>query len=130
MKDKRLKNLGVLTILLGSLIFPVFCQMERAMGEGPVSLTVLNPRAEIQGPKPIPVSPRLRSLEGKKIGLINNTKESATLLQPEMERALKESIPRVELKSWSIYYRPFENKDKALLEAAQACDGVILLLGD
>lgn len=130
MKDKRFMGPGVLAILIGFLTIPVFPLWEEAVADGPVTLTVMNPRAEIQGAKPIPLSPRLRSLEGKKIGLINNTKDSAQLLQPELEKALKEAIPGVQLKSWSIYYRPFENKDKALTEAAQASDGVILLLGD
>jgi len=130
MKDKRLIKLGVLAILIGLLAVPVFSQFEEAIAEGLVTLTVMNPRAAVQGPKPIPASPRLHSLEGKKIGLINNTKESATLLQPELEKALKELIPTVQLKSWSVYYRPFENKDKSLMEAAKASDGVILLLGD
>ena len=96
----------------------------------PVRLTVLNPRAEIKGPEPIPVSPRLHTLEGKRIGLINNSKAGADLLQPELEKNLKAVAPTARLKSYSISYLGFEGKDRALREAAQNSDGIILLLGD
>ncbi len=130
MKDRGLINSGILVILTGFLMISVFPGLEEAIAGEPLTLTVMNPRAEVQGPEPVPVSPRLRSLEGRKIGLINNTKDSANLLQPHLEKALKEMVPTVQLQSWSIYYRPFENKDRALTEAAKGSDGVILLFGD
>ncbi len=95
-----------------------------------VTLTVMNPRADLQRPAPIPLAPRLRALEGKRIGLINNTKENAMLLQPELEKALREMLPSAKLKSGSLSYRPFENKDRALEELAKNSDGMILLFGD
>lgn len=101
-----------------------------AIAGSQVTLTVMNPRAELQGPKPIPLSPRLRSLNGLRIGLINNTKENAALLQPELEKAIKAILPKVEIKSWSISYRPFENKERALEEAAKGSDAIILFIGD
>jgi hypothetical protein len=95
-----------------------------------VTLTVLNPRADIKGPQPIPPASRLRTLEGKKIGVINNSKLGADLLQPELEKALKTAVPMVQLKSYSISYLGFEGKDEALREAAHNSDGIILFLGD
>lgn len=104
--------------------------MMNAHAGSPVTLAVMNPRADLQGPTPIPLAPRLRTLEGQRIGLINNTKENATLLQPELEKALREMFPSAKLKSWSISYRPFENKNRALEEPAKESDGIILLFGD
>ncbi len=95
-----------------------------------VTLTVMNPRAGLQGPASIPLAPRLRALEGKRIGLINNTKENAMLLLPELEKALREMLPSAKLKSGSLSYRPFENKERALEELAKNSDGIILLFGD
>jgi hypothetical protein len=97
---------------------------------GQATLTVMNPRADLRGPTPVPLAPRLRTLEGRRIGLINNTKENATLLQPELEKALREMLPSAILKSWSISYRPFENKNRALEEPAKNSDGILLLIGD
>jgi hypothetical protein len=104
--------------------------MMNAHAGSPVTLTVMNPRADLQGPAPIPLAPRLRTLEGRRIGLINNTKENATLLQPELEKALREKLPSAQLQSWSISYRPFENKNRALEEAAKDSEAIILLFGD
>jgi hypothetical protein len=104
--------------------------MMNAHAGSQVTLAVMNPRADLQGPTPIPLAPRLRTLEGQRIGLINNTKENATLLQPELEKALREMLPSAKLKSWSISYRPFENKNRALEEPAKDSDGIILLFGD
>ncbi len=101
-----------------------------ALAGSQITLTVMNPRADLQGPTPIPLAPRLRTLEGKRIGLVNNTKENATLLQPELEKALREMLPSAKLKSGSLSYRPFENKDRALEELAKNSDGIILLIGD
>jgi hypothetical protein len=121
-------------LLGGFLMVAVFAACSgvtvNAHAESQVTLTVMNPRADLQGPTPIPLAPRLRTLEGQRIGLINNTKENATLLQPELEKALQEMLPSAKLKSWSISYRPFENKNRALEEPAKDSDGIILLFGD
>ena len=103
---------------------------KQAVSASPFRLTVMNPQAEIKEIKEVPPSPRMRSLDGKKIGLINNTKLGATMLQPEIEKTMRELSPKVKLKSWIISHVPFEEKSKALKEVAQASDGVILFLGD
>jgi hypothetical protein len=130
--ERNKKRLGFL--LLRFLPVAVFFALSgvtvEAHAGSQVTLTVMNPRAELQGPKLIPLSPRLLSLDGQRIGLINNTKDNATLLQPELEKALRELLPKVKIKSWSISYRPFENKERALEEAAKGSDAIILFVGD
>jgi hypothetical protein len=93
-------------------------------------LEVLNPRAEVKTVDPILPAPRLSNLEGQRIGIINNTKLGADVLQPELEKMLLEAAPTIKLKSWVISHIPFEGKEKALKDAATASDGIILLLGD
>ena len=131
-KKRNRKKPGIL--LRGFLSAAIFFVGSGLTGHGhaasQVTLTVMNPRADLQGPTPIPLASRLRTLEGRRIGLINNTKENATLLQPELEKALREMLPSAKLKSWSISYRPFENKNRALEEPAKDSDGIILLFGD
>lgn len=125
-----IKGLMILTILIGLLTMPAVNLTKEAMASGSVTLKVLNPRAEVQKVKPVPISPRLQSLEGKKIGLINNTKLGADILQPELEKVLRETIPTVQLRSWVVSHVDFENKGKTLKEIAKASDGIILFLGD
>ncbi len=133
MNAKRSKK--ILGFLLRSFLLLAFFTASSGLAmntpaASQVTLTVMNPRADLQGPTPIPLAPRLRTLEGKRIGLVNNTKENATLLQPELEKALREMLPSAKLKSGSLSYRPFENKDRALEELAKNSDGIILLFGD
>lgn len=94
------------------------------------TLEVLNPRAEVKAVDPVLPAPRLSKLDGQKIGIINNTKLGADVLQPELEKMLREAVPTIKLKSWVISHIPFEGKEKALKDAAKASDGIILLLGD
>jgi hypothetical protein len=130
--EKNKKRLGFLLLsILPVAVFSAYSGVTvNANAGSQVTLTVMNPRAELRGPKPIPLSPRLRSLDGQRIGLINNTKDNAALLQPELEKALKALLPKAKLQSWSISYRPFENKEKALEEAAKGSDAIILFIGD
>lgn len=121
----------LLLIFPSASVFPVgIGATSEARAGSPVILTVMNPRAELRGPNPVTLSPRLRTLEGKRIGLINNTKDNAALLQPELEKALREFLPTGEIKSWSIPYRPSETKAINLEEAARGSDGIILFIGD
>jgi hypothetical protein len=101
-----------------------------AIFANPVTLKVLNPRAEVQEFSPVSQSPRLHSLDGKKIGLINNAKLGANILHAQLEKVLLKIIPSVQLKTWTISHVAFENKEKGLQEVAKASDGVILFLGD
>jgi len=57
----------------------------------------LNPRGIPPGIKTTPLSPRLADLRNKVVYNINIGKPAADLLCPELERALKEAIPEVNI---------------------------------
>jgi hypothetical protein len=95
---------------------------------------VLGPWAEVD---PIPVrgiSPRVKTLKGKKIGLYANVKRAAKPIQEEVERRLKERFPDCET---SIFHSPLmnhmeiekENKDR-FSAWAKEMDAVIAAVGD
>ena len=79
------------------------------------TLEVLNPRAEVKTVDPVLPAPRLSKLEGQRIGIINNTKLGADVLQPELEKGLREAVPTIKLRSWVISHIPFEGKDERSL---------------
>ena len=56
----------------------------------PVILEVLNPRGEIEPPPVSGISPRIQSLEGKKIGLYDNGKAGFAEFLDEIEKLLKD----------------------------------------
>jgi len=91
---------------------------------------VLSPRVDFEKAAPLTMVPRLADLSGKKIGIINNTKAGADAFQPYLEEVLKEAVPTIELKIWSISYNAYEGKEEDLKEVAEASDGVIVLIGD
>jgi hypothetical protein len=130
METKRIRNCFLMVAFITFLLILIIPLTKQAIAASPFMLTVMNPQAEIKEIKEVPPSARIRSLDGKKIGLINNTKLGATMLQPEIEKTIRVLFPNVQLKSWIISHVPFEDKSKALKEVAQASDGVILFLGD
>jgi hypothetical protein len=95
-----------------------------------VSLKVLDPRAERWSPPAKPIQPRLSTLDGKKIAIMNNTKPGAAYLQPFIEKVLKEKYPNIEFKEFKISYNAYPNKTNELKEIAGWADGVIAMLGD
>ena len=130
MGTKRIRSSLLVASFIAFFLTLMIPLPKQAISASPFMLTVINPQAEIKEMKEVPPSPRMRGLDGKKIGLINNTKLGATMLQPEIEKTIRELFPKVKLKSWIISHVPFEEKSKALKEVAQASDGVVLFLGD
>ena len=63
--------------------------------KAPVILEVLNPRGEIEPPPVSGISARVRTLEGKKIGLYDNGKAGFAEFLNEIERLLKERYPTI-----------------------------------
>lgn len=113
--------LGLLTMT--SLIFP-----RGAVAE--VKLEVLDPRGELFAPPVQSINPRLSSLAGKKIGIMNNGKAGADAFQPHLEKALKGVAPGAQLRTWGIAYNAYPDKAKDLKAMADWSDAVIGLLGD
>ncbi|MEJ2247854.1 MAG: hypothetical protein P8Y80_17545, partial [Acidobacteriota bacterium] len=93
-----------------------------------VKLTVCNPRG---GSKTLPVvspSPRLHSLNGKKIGvLVFSLWGLAETVLPQLKDALRKQVGRIEFREWSALM-PVESRDARLKEIAEYSDGIIVLL--
>jgi hypothetical protein len=112
------------------LIVSAFACCQEAYAAGQIELKVLDPRAELLSAPAAPINTRLKTLEGKKIGILNNTKPGADSFQPYLMQVLKEAYPTVEFKVWNISYNDYPNKANELKELAAWSDGVIGLLGD
>jgi hypothetical protein len=96
-----------------------------------VILKVLSPRGVIKDVDDVRSVGGLASLEGKKVGILDNTKSGGNELLPFVKEAISNKIKNVEMKTWKV---PFglsqEIKDPRLREIADYADGVIALMGD
>jgi hypothetical protein len=95
-----------------------------------VVLRVLDPRGEIFTPPAKPIAARLKTLVGKKIGILSNTKPGADAFQPYLKKAPKEVTPNIEFKTSVISYNAYPGKERNVKALADRSDGVIGLLGD
>jgi hypothetical protein len=95
---------------------------------------VLSPWAEAD---PIPLkglSPRLKDLEGKKIGLLCNNKRAAPLILNAAERIIKERYPSIEIswfraKSFSVSALEADRKQE-FDDWIKGLDAVVAAVGD
>ena len=95
---------------------------------------VLSPWAEAD---PVPlkgISPRLTSLEGKKIGLFQNFKQASKQMTATIEEKLKERYPGLETSLFdstdqNVLVTETDNKEK-FEEWAKGIDAAILLVGN
>ncbi|MAG14673.1 MAG: hypothetical protein CL874_02155 [Dehalococcoidales bacterium] len=90
-------------------------------------MQVLNPRGKLlQKVTRKATSRRLNDLNGKKIGILNNTFPGGEVLWPYIEEALKKRIPNIELRSWIVPHRyPSERKEPQIRELTEFSDAVI-----
>jgi hypothetical protein len=89
---------------------------------GSVTLDLVNPRGVLNVPTKGP-SPRLDTLDGKKILLYTNGKATTYLFQDEIERLLKERFPKITVIREGGHFNP--GWDRAKEMKAQGVDGVI-----
>lgn len=93
-------------------------------------LSILSPRGERSAGTTGGVE-ALGGLQGKRIGILNNTKSGGDLLLPYVLESIKARVPGVEFREWRIPFQ-LDPKLKAprLEELARYSDGVIALTGD
>jgi hypothetical protein len=130
LKKHQIKYLAAVFIAVCFLGATVITVSGDAYAAGTVSIKVLDPRGELFSTPASPINARLKTLEGKKIGILNNTKPGADYFLPYLMQVLKESYPTIEFKVWNISYNLYPNKARDLKELAAWSDGVIGLLGD
>ena len=80
-------------ILLGAFLVVALCRAGAASAD--VTLTVLNPRGEIPPPPIMAIQPRLASLDGKRIALLENGKYGADNFFDALEELLNERYPQL-----------------------------------
>lgn len=98
------------------------------------SYEVLSPWAEADPISPRGIAPRIDSLEGKKIGLLRNSKRAAAPLMGVIAKRLKEKYPSVEFSEFANM-RPNERLlDQDLKDEFEdwlkGIDAVITTFGD
>lgn len=92
------------------------------------TVRVYNPTAEETDSQDA-LAPRFGSLDGKVIGLLNNTKDRTEIIFDEVETRLKERFPGVEIR----HYRKESvsgARPEMFAEIKRDCDGVVTALGD
>jgi len=94
-----------------------------------VKLEVLNPRGKVEKIPRFPASPRLRSLNGRKIGVLRFGVWGITdKLWPLCEQALKKRVDDIQFREWSSMGGP-GSREARLKEIVEYSDGVIVMLG-
>ena len=94
-----------------------------------VELKVLNPRGKIENTPRFPASPRLKTLSGKKIGVIRFGVWGITdKLWPQIEAALKKRVSNIQFREWSLMGSP-GSREARLKEIVEYSDGIIVMLG-
>ncbi|MCZ6747777.1 MAG: hypothetical protein V3T00_08885 [bacterium] len=101
------------------------------MSANPINLEVLSPRGQLPETETFGGSQSLGDLNGRKIGILNNTKSGGDLLLPYVLDAIRAKTPGVEFREWRVPFMldPAE-KAPRLEEIAAESDGVIALTGD
>jgi hypothetical protein len=125
-------------LVLGMFAFVVASQDPAkvlfAQGTSETQYEVLSPWAEVDATPARGISPRLKSLAGKKIGLFANYKRAAMPIATSLEKRLKAAFPDSEVRlfhstDWNVTEIETKNRDK--FEAwAKGVDAVILVVGD
>ncbi len=95
---------------------------------------VLSPWAEADPVALKGITPRLKQIDGKRIGLFANSKRAAALILSAVERGLKERYPLVETTRYEfteVNVPEIETKNGARFRAwVEGVDAVVLAVGD
>jgi hypothetical protein len=99
------------------------------MSKKNVELRVFNPRGNIENIPRISASPRLKTLDGKKIGVLKfGVWGISEKLLPQIEEALKKRVSNIQFREWSLLGDPISREAK-FKEIVEYSDGIIVLLG-
>ncbi len=95
---------------------------------------VLSPWSEVDPVPPRGISPRLQTLEGKKIGMFSDPKRAARPILDVVEQKLKEKFPTLKFTQYSSSYpasMEIETKNRDIFkEWVQTLDAFIGAVGD
>ena len=129
---RKLPTTQVMTIIIALAAQVSFSSL--AFAASAPQYEVLSPWADVD-PKPLRgISPRLDTLEGKKIGLFANYKRASRAIVAEVEKRLKERYPGIQTSlfdSRGSNVLETETENSARFEAwAQEVDAVVTAVGD
>ncbi len=101
-----------------------------AAAQDEVVLKVLDPRAQFWGPQAQKLCPRLDTLDGKKIALVNNGKAGGDHMIGPMLEVLSARYPKTEFKKFKVSFFDYAKKEEDMKAVAEWADGVVEMLGD
>jgi hypothetical protein len=96
---------------------------------GKVELELLNPKGVIDPPPMLGITPRVASLDGKKIAMIHNNKPGAKTFLEAVEELLKARYPTATFTRFDTTIN-LADKPEKYAEMARSCDAFILGSGD
>ncbi len=102
----------------------------KATGGGAVTLEVLNPRGEIPSITVTGIGARVKDLDGKKIGLVDNTKAGAEYFLDATEELLKKKFPGATILRFRKSEGTINPAPKMYSAVAEKCDAFIYATGD
>jgi len=105
-------------------------QQPKALGTGPITLEVLNPRGDIPPIAVTGIVARVRDLEGKKIGLVDNGKAGADYFLDATEELLKKKFPSATILRFRKTEGTINPAPKMYSAVAEKCDAFIYATGD
>jgi hypothetical protein len=90
-------------------------------------LEVLNPRGKAEEKPPFPISPRVKDLAGKTVGLYSNGKQGMDNFYNVLEELLKAKYPTLKTVKMT---NGFEIRDKEAGEFSRQIDTFVYAVGD
>ena len=128
------KSMLIAAITLLAVFAGFACSTGPTQSSTEAQYEVMNPWADVDPFPPKGISPRLDSLDGKKIGVFANSKRSAVPQARTIERKLKEKFPTIQT---DMYHAPDPNyiaKDSPewgkFSAWIQTVDAIVLTVGD
>ena len=92
-------------------------------------IEILDPTCE-PGPQAIAYAPRPATLQGKRIGLVENTKFNSDKLLAKVGEILKKEYGAAEYKMWRKHNSSVPAHDEIIDEAKRGVDCVVAGVGD
>ena len=121
---------------VASTIFPAVCAAgaeeaveTAAVPPEKVELELLSPKGVIDPPPMLGISPRVTTLDGKKIAMIHNNKPGAKTFLDAVEEQLKTKYPAATFVHFDTNIN-LADKPEKYAAMAKACDAFILGSGD
>jgi hypothetical protein len=114
-------------LILSSIVIAVFVLLAGYLSAAEVKLQVLNPRGAITFPPVSAPSARIADLAGKKIGLYWNGKAGGDHFWNEIERQLREKLPKTEVVR---YQGAFDLGDALAARITKETDAFFYGVGD